>query len=76
MEDAGYSDSEPMTVEVFKGSAASTETAWVGGRNIPTDLRGYVPKNNDPLIIDGKDRTIVGIQNAAASWIIQTIKAN
>lgn len=76
MMDAGYADKEPISLEVAKGVVTSTETAWVGGRNIPTDLRGYVPKNNDPCVVNGAERQIRKVQDCGSAWVLDTIKTS
>ncbi len=75
MMDAGYADKEPISLEVAKGVGSSVEVAWVGGRNIPSDLRGYTPKNNDLCVVNGEDRAIRKVTNAGSAWILGTIKA-
>ncbi len=82
MMDAGYADKEPISLEVAKGVGSSVEVAWVGGRNIPSDLRGYTPKGPgengrgaDVCVVNGANRTIRSVKDAGSAWILMTVKA-
>jgi hypothetical protein len=76
MEDAGFSLSEPVTIEVFKGTAASKETVSIDGVDVPWDLRGVIPKNQDPVLLDNVNREVSKVQNCGTAWLITTIKSN
>lgn len=76
MMDAGYERSETVTLEIFKGTSASTDTIDIDGESVPLDLRGVIPRNKDPVIIDTVNRIVREIDNSATAWIITTIRAH
>lgn len=76
MMDAGYERSEPVNIEILKGSTTSTDTIDIDGVSVPLDLRGISPKNRDTVVIDNINRIVSEIDNSGTAWIITTIRAH
>jgi len=76
MMDSGYSEKEPITIEVQKGYAASLASVLVRGVNHPADLRGATPQNNKFAYIDNVKRKIQAVQDQGSAWLIVTVKLN
>lgn len=77
MMDAGYSDKEPVTIEVEKGSSISTRTMYLDAAFVPADLRGYVPNSRDRVILGTAPGFCIvdSVTNAGSAWVISTLKA-
>lgn len=76
MEDAGYIDREPATIEVLKGSKGNTDSIWLENTKCQSDLRGYVPAIHGQVTLDGSYRKIMRITNQQDRFLIYTIKTN
>ncbi len=76
MVDAGFNQVEEVRLEIFKGTISSTDVMDVDGISVPLDLRGVIPKNLDPVVIDGVNRVVKDFDSSGMAWVIATIKAN
>lgn len=76
MQDAGYLDKEPITLEVLIGSKTDTDTMITGATLCQMSLRGKLPAIHQHLVIDGINRRIMRIANQRERLLIHTIKSN
>lgn len=77
MQDAGYLDRQPVSVEVLKGYAGSTATVWLDGQAVNMDLRGNAPSPRVTLaVIDNINKKVISVLDGVDRWILTTITLN
>lgn len=76
MEDAGYLDKEPVTLEVLKGNKTCRYTVNLNGVDCQADMQGTAPLMHQQITLDGARRKIMRITNQLDRWLIFTIKLN